>query len=221
MSSVNANMKPGRIGKTLVSRIILAAILSLAVTLSLLWSMQFLIATADRSLDESVAGYIVDFVRLKREELAKRKSLKPEKPPIPKAPPPEPPKPQLDDVNPQTEKIAISSINVDAKIDLSAGGFSLNIGEGEYLPIVKVAPVYPQRALSRGIEGYVLLSFSVTRQGSVTNVTVIESKPTSSIFHRAAIKAAKKFKYKPRIVDGEAVQVDGVRNLIRFKLEKE
>ncbi len=201
-------------------RWIVGLVLAAMVTASLLWMMQFLITTADKSLDDAKAGNIVDFVRLKRDEIVRRKSLKPEKPPAPKAPPPEPPKPKLDKVNPKTEKLTIGTIDVTPEVDLSADGFSLSIGEGDYLPIVKVAPIYPQRALTRGIEGYVLVEFTVTKQGSVEDVVVVESDPTSTIFHRAARNAAGKFKYKPRIVDGQAVAVTGVRNIIRFKLEK-
>ncbi|SVD91537.1 uncharacterized protein METZ01_LOCUS444391, partial [marine metagenome] len=92
------------------------------------------------------------------------------------------------------------------------------VSDGEYLPIVKVAPIYPARAASRGLEGYVILEFTVTRAGTVRDVFVVES--TSSIFERAATTAAYKFKYKPRVIDGEPVEVPGVRNKITFVLEK-
>ena len=90
------------------------------------------------------------------------------------------------------------------------------VTDGEYLPIVKVAPVYPSRALSRGLEGYVIVEFTVTRTGTVTDVVVVES--TSTLFERAASEAALKFKYKPRVIDGEAVEVPGVRNKITFEI---
>ncbi|MBN1239057.1 MAG: energy transducer TonB, partial [Gammaproteobacteria bacterium] len=89
---------------------------------------------------------------------------------------------------------------------------------GEYLPIVKVAPVYPARAASRGLEGYVIVEFTVTRTGTTKDISVVES--TSSLFERAAVDAAGKFKYKPRVIDGEPVEVPGVRNKITFVLEK-
>ena len=207
-------------GSTALSRTVTGMVCAAIVTLSLLWTMQFLIATADRTLDEDGIGRLVDFVRLKKDESVQRKSSKPEKPPVPKAPPPEPPKPKLDDVEPTAEAIAIAPVDVNPEIDLSAGGFSFGAGEGDYLPIVKVAPIYPQRALSRGIEGFVVLEFTVTTKGTVKDVTVLDSEPESSIFHRAAIKAALKFKYKPRVDGGKAVEVSGVRNIITFKLEK-
>ena len=91
--------------------------------------------------------------------------------------------------------------------------------EGEYLPVVKVQPIYPRRALQRGISGYVVVEFTVTKSGSVTDVKVVEEEP-SGIFSRSAMNAASKFKYKPRIVDGKAVDVIGVRNKIVFNIEE-
>ena len=98
------------------------------------------------------------------------------------------------------------------------GGLALESGDGEYLPIVKVAPIYPRRALSRGIEGYVIVEFTVTKQGTVRNPVVIEAKP-EGIFNQSAMAAAKKFKYKPRVIDGQATEVAGVQNKNHFQNE--
>ena len=92
--------------------------------------------------------------------------------------------------------------------------------DGTYLPIVKVTPQYPRRALARGIEGYVLLEFTVTKTGAVENPVVVESEP-SGVFDAAAIKAALRFKYKPKVVDGCAVSVGGINNLISFSISGE
>ena len=105
-------------------------------------------------------------------------------------------------------------IDVNVDLNVGRGGFSSN---GEYLPIVKVAPVYPRRAQTRGIEGYVVLEFIVTKTGAVRNPYVVEAKPPG-IFDRSAINAALKFKYKPMVVNGEPIDVAGVRNRINFDL---
>jgi len=181
--------------------------------------MQYLIETADRELNEGASGSLVDFVRLKRDESIQRRQLKPKKPPPPDAPPPQPPTPQLDNLNPNAEKIAISAAPVETDIEMS-GGFSLGVGEGDYLPIVKVAPIYPQRALSRGIEGYCVVQYTVTKQGTIRDPFVIEDQCTSSLFHRASIQAALKFKYKPRVLDGQAVEVPGVQNKFTYEIEE-
>ncbi len=201
-------------------RYIIAFLLASLVAFALVFTMQYLIATADRSLDESSASYFVDFVRIKRDETVKQRQRKPEKPPPPKAPPPEPPPPEMDQADPTADKISVAAISVDTDISMTSGGISLAPGDSEYLPVVKVAPVYPRRALQRGIEGWVLLEFTVTKQGGTKDIVVVSSDPSSSIFHRAAVRAAAKFKYKPRTEDGKPMEVPGVRNKIIFQLEK-
>jgi len=202
-----------------VVRLTIGIVFGLVVTAALFWTMQYLIETADRELNEGSSGSLVDFVRLKRDESIQRRQLKPKKPPPPDAPPPQPPTPQLDNLNPNAEKIAISAAPVETDIEMS-GGFSLGVGEGDYLPIVKVAPIYPQRALSRGIEGYCVVQYTVTRQGTIRDPFVIEDQCTSSLFHRASIQAALKFKYKPRVLDGQAVEVPGVQNKFTYEIEE-
>jgi TonB family protein len=88
--------------------------------------------------------------------------------------------------------------------------------DGEYLPIVKVAPIYPPRAVQGGIEGYVVVEYTVTRTGSTTDVVVKES--SSALFDRAAIESAQKYEYQPRIIDGGPVEVSGVTTKIVFEL---
>lgn len=200
-----------------IARLVTGVVFGLAVTAGLFWMMQYLIDTADRELNEGASGHLVDFVRLKRDESIERRQLKPKKPPPPDAPPPQPPTPQLDNLNPNAEKIAISAVPVETDIEMS-GGFSLGVGEGDYLPIVKVAPIYPQRALSRGVQGFCVVQYTVTRQGTIRDPVVVESMCSSSLFHRASVQAALKFKYKPRVIDGQAVEVPGVQNKFTYEI---
>ncbi|MEE4174258.1 MAG: energy transducer TonB [Xanthomonadales bacterium] len=202
-----------------VVRIAVGFVAGLFITLFLFWFMQYMIETADGTLDESDRGALVDFVRVERDETVQRKDRKPEKPPEPDAPPPQPPTPQLDNLDPSAEKIAIQSAPVQTDIDMT-GGFSLGVGEGDYLPIVKVQPIYPQRALSRGVQGHCTVQYTVTRQGTVRDPVVLENDCTSSLFHRTSVQAALKFKYKPRVIDGQAVEVPGVRNRFTFKISE-
>ncbi|NNE06754.1 MAG: energy transducer TonB [Xanthomonadales bacterium] len=200
-----------------MTRLLIGLGLGLVITLFLFWFMQYMIETADRTLDEANRGSLVDFVRVKRDEEIERRQLKPKKPPPPDAPPPQPPTPQLDNLDPTAEKIAISAVPVTTDIEMT-GGFSLGVGEGDYLPIVKVAPIYPQRALTRGVEGYCVVEYTVTRQGTIRDPFVVEDQCTSSLFHRASLQAALKFKYKPRVIDGEAVEVRGVQNKFTYEI---
>ena len=198
-------------------RLAIGLVIGLVVTAGLFWMMQYLIATADRTLNESSAGHLLDFVRLKRDESIQRRQLKPEKPPQPKTPPPQPPTPKLEELNPSAEKIAIAAVPVETDIEMS-GGFSLGVGEGDYLPIVKVAPIYPARALQRGLEGYCVVEYTVTSLGTTKDPVVVQDQCTSSLWHRASLQAALKFKYKPRVIDGVAVEVPGVQNKFTFEI---
>jgi protein TonB len=185
------------------------------VTFALLFIMQLLIATGTGALTDKRNFRIVDFVRVERENVVETKQDKPEKPPEPERPPDMPKSDNLDRFNTGLA-VSMSSPTLNSGIDV--GGVNFGVSDGEYLPIVKVAPVYPARAAQRGIEGYVIVEFTVTRTGTTKDIAVVES--TSSLFDRAAVDAAGKFKYRPRVIDGEPVEVPGVRNKITFVLEK-
>ena len=90
------------------------------------------------------------------------------------------------------------------------------------LPIFKPAPRYPRRAMAKGIEGYVVVEFTISKNGSVKNPRVVggfdaAGAPTD-IFDRSALNAVERFKYRPTVVDGEPVEKHGVRNRISYKL---
>lgn len=199
-------------------RILIAIALAVVVTFGLFFLMQSLIASGDGELKEAKKGNVLDFVRVKQEETVQQKDRKPRKPPKPKDPPPQMQTPQMEQSDPNAEGSGVD-FTADVASDVSLdGGLALESGDGEYLPITKVQPVYPRRALSRGIEGYVIVEFTVTKVGSVRDPVVVEANP-ENIFNQAALDAAKKFKYKPRVVNGEPTEVAGVQNKITFKLD--
>ena len=197
------------------SRVFSSLLLGVVITTALFYIMSTLIITGKSALTEGGAAKIVDFVRIKQDDVVNRRQRKVEKPEKPQAPPPAMPKPQLDRL-----KVANNSnmgVSFNPSINVQATTFQA--GEGDYLPIVKVQPIYPRRALSRGIEGYVIVEFMVTKLGTTQDIKVVEAQPPG-YFERAAIKAAQKFKYKPKVINGEPVDVAGVRNIIRFEMEK-
>ncbi len=186
------------------------------VTFILLWIMQILIATGRDALTDSREFNIADFVRVKLVETLETKKPPPKKPPEPEEKPQDMPPPQLDPSDMSGETINFGRVDAGQNIDIGGlGGFQT---DGEYLPIVKVAPIYPRRAQSRGLSGHCILSFTVTKLGTVENVSVIEC--TSSVFERASVNAAGKFKYKPRVVDGDPIDSPGVKHKITFEIEE-
>ncbi|WAJ69773.1 energy transducer TonB [Catenovulum adriaticum] len=198
-------------------RYIIAIGLSVAITFLLFFGMQSLIQSGEGALTEPPRGSVLDFVRVKKESAPEQKDRKPQKPPKPQEPPPPMEAPPMDSPDPNANA-ASTDFGADIEADVGLeGGLSLESGDGEYLPIVKVQPIYPRRAQQRGIEGYVIVEFTVNKLGAVTNPVVVEADP-ENIFDQAALQAASKFKYKPRVVNGEAVEVAGVQNRITFKL---
>lgn len=187
-------------------------------TFAVFWVMQSLISSGGSVLNEQDFGRIESFVMQKPDDEIQTKERKPQKPP---APPQEPPKPDLpapDLAQASTDGFDIGGFEIGSNLNVDAG-LGGGSGDGEYLPIVKVAPTYPRRAAQKGIEGYVVVEFTVSKLGTVINPVVIEADP-ANIFNRAALTAAKKFKYKPKIENGKAIEVTGVRNIIRFELDK-
>jgi protein TonB len=101
---------------------------------------------------------------------------------------------------------------------LGAGGLGEAPSDAEVVPLVRVNPQYPERARQRGVEGWVLVEFTVTKAGTVKDAVVIDADP-KNYFERAARKAVLRYKYKPKVENGVAVDRPGVRVLVSFKLE--
>ncbi len=198
----------------MIIRYLFGVALGAIATFGLFMLMQALIQSDKSPFDDAVEGRIVDFVRVEDDNEIETKVRKPKPPPPPDEPPPDMPDQAVDNAD---VSIGVDMGAINTSVDLNVGGTGGFSSDGEYLPIVKVAPVYPRRAQTRGIEGYVLLEFVVTKSGAVRDPVVIEASPPG-IFDRAAMQAALKFKYKPKVVNGEPIDVAGVRNLITFEL---
>ena len=158
---------------------------------------------------------VAELVRLPDDIELQNSTPKPDKAEDPEEPPPDMEMEQLD-VNMDVD---IENVAPRANINISIGTGTMAQGDGEYLPIVKVAPIYPRRAQTRGISGYCIVEYTVTITGGTKDPVAIDCQP-KGYFERASVKAAKKFKYKPRVSDGEAIAVAGVRNKFTYELEK-
>jgi protein TonB len=197
-------------------RLFIGAVLAIPVAGGLFFIMQYLIASADPQIDDSKQRKLADIHMPDRDIDTNVKEQKPDKPDEVEEPPPNLATPDIDmDMNMEVVNMAPSNT-----IDIAvAGTGGLSASDGEYLPIVKVAPIYPRRAQTRGIEGYCIIEYTVTKSGAIRDPQVVDCSP-SGIFDRASVKASLKFKYKPRVVDGEAIEVAGVQNKFTYTLEK-
>jgi len=148
----------------------------------------------------------------------------PKKPEPPKNPPP-----------PQTQKIAkaerpkVQSMNLNMdKIEVAVAGSGMymgppgggNMGDGEAIPMVIIQPRYPRKAAMEGIEGWVKFKFTISPDGSPKNVELIDAQPRR-IFERDARRAIYKWKFKPNVVDGKAVEQHNMVYTMQFQLAAE
>jgi protein TonB len=83
-------------------------------------------------------------------------------------------------------------------------------------PIVRIEPIYPPRALERGLEGSCSVTFDLNTSGRPFNVRATGC--TSSLFSRASVRSVQGWRYEPRIVGGQAVERTGRTVLIEFNL---
>lgn len=89
----------------------------------------------------------------------------------------------------------------------------------QVMPIYRAEPVYPRKALQRRIEGYVVVNFDVDSDGRTTNIRVIESKP-NRIFDREAVTAISRWKYQPKLVNGQPISQMDQKVKLEFMLSK-
>lgn len=92
------------------------------------------------------------------------------------------------------------------------------IGGGDYLPIVQVPPQYPASALRQRVEGWVLVEFTIGTEGQVKDPRVVQAEPPG-VFDESALSAVQRFRFRPRTVGAQPVEVTGVQNRIRFRLQ--
>ena len=179
-----------------------SAIIAIVVVFGLLFLMQFLIQQELPEPEDDGRPQIADVWQEEREIEDQVRERKIEEIDEPEEPPPDIPKQDID-VEASVDSLDLSASRVQANVDTSLGG---GFSDGDIIPLVAIQPDYPRRALSRGIEGYVVVSFVITTQGTTKDIQIVES--TSSIFDRSAVRAAERLKYKPRIIDGNPVEVD-------------
>ena len=197
-------------------RWLISLALGAVVTIALIYLMQALIASGAQMEERVNVVRIVDATMPEITMEVMRDIERPE---------------QLDDITPPPPDAADRNINmdtgpalnisrggVDVDIDINIGGASLGISDGEMLPLVNIQPQYPTHAAQRGIEGWCQVAFTVTETGGVRDVRVVDADPPG-MFDQASIRAAERFRFQPRVVNGEGVEVPNVQYVFRFQLE--
>ncbi len=121
-----------------------------------------------------------------------------------------PPRPVLETLEVKTPKPTLIDVpNLTLSMSLNQnfglGGLAASSGDGNVIPLVKIAPSYPRQARTRGIEGWVKVGIKISKAGSVLDVEILEAEPRR-VFDRSTIRAVFRWKFKPEVVDGKVVE---------------
>ena len=181
--------------------------------------LAYIVKPSSEALKNENSFRVVDFIRLKKDTSLKEKSRAiPDKPEPPKKPPPpDLPTPELQ-APPQAPNLDIEFPDIAIPTDFKGAflGPQNQGGNSQVIPLVRINPQYPRNELLAGVEGWVKVRFTVEPDGSVSSPKVVESKPPR-VFDSSALRAIKKWKFKPKVVNGIAVSQDGTQ-IIEFKL---
>jgi TonB family protein len=77
--------------------------------------------------------------------------------------------------------------------------------------------VFPPAAKEQRVEGYVVVSYDVTAEGTVVNAKVVESAPPG-IFDEAALAAVRTWRFQPAVRSGAPAPAYGLTSKVSFKL---
>ena len=206
-------------------RFLVSIVSGVVVALLLFLLMHALIGGRDGFQRPEDTGRVVEFVRVRADEIVQtRERQVPKKPPPPDKPPPPP---QLQTQAPQQEVKQVLDIETpDISVGFTGGPVVAaswqaggNMSDGDIIPIVRIEPTYPRDAAIKGIEGVVTLQLTIMPDGSVGDAKVVAADPPR-VFNREAIRAVLRWKFKPRIVDGVAVSREATVP-IEFKLNQD
>ena len=207
---------------SLLNRLLLAMLGALGVTCFLFLGMHSLIAQADSSDAITMPSTVIEFVRLKSENtlsdverIAPKRQTVPTAPPVPKIPSAQASL-QVGDVEllPMPVPMPLTTLSLAGRLE--AGNVA---SDRDIVPFVRIDPAYPRRASERGVEGFVEVQFDIGRTGNVKSARVIRAEPPR-VFNRAALAAIRRWKYKPQVVGGVAVEKKNIRVRLNFTLDK-
>jgi len=205
-------------------RVLVAAAVAAGVTVGLFLFMYKLISLGSdqRTELDAIAGIRFGPVEIP-DEIVEKSRRKPKKPPPPKEPPP-PPRMQVSKMDQTVQEMPLMDLpQLDVPLIGGAGMFIGNFeqidktAEGDIIPIVRINPIYPREAAMKGTEGWVKIEFTITETGTVKSPRVIDARP-ARVFNREATRAILKWKFKPRVINGVAVERRATQT-IDFTLE--
>lgn len=201
---------------------LLALVLGSAITAGLFSLMAMMVTGVPGAAPSDPGPAPVSVLMVDRPEQLNRRSRA-----LPEPPPPLPELPQaqvVDNASNRSVDMAmdIPALSLEGPGDIQIGmpaKADLATADRQAMPLYRVEPVYPQRALRMRAEGFVVMEFTIDEQGRPRNIKVIESEPVR-LFDQAAMKALARWKYQPKQEEGKAVPQPGQTAKLEFKLNR-
>jgi protein TonB len=199
----------------LLSRLTLTLVFGLAFSGAMFWLLWTLISQPI-NVEEMLEATRIEFSRMRRDTEAQTK--RDER--VEREPPP--PAPEMPRMQFTTGSVGNNIARLNPNIDTAGALSKMNLQAGsdtDVIPLVRIAPEYPPRALRRGVEGWVQVQFTITATGAVKDAVVVAADPPG-LFDEAALRSIARWRYNPKVEGGVAVERVGVQTVIRFVLEQ-
>ncbi|OCH70550.1 energy transducer TonB [Vibrio diabolicus] len=206
-----------------MGRLLLALPASLLISVSLFSFMAWMVDKGNQRAPEASEAVRFDMVMVENEaDVQRRQRSVPEQPEPPQAPEPMDLSQADTRMEPMSQMTPVSALGLNTALEgiaISAPNLKGTMGNQQALPLYRVDPRYPSKALKRRVEGYVIMRFTIDATGRPKDIEVIEAEP-QRMFEREAIRALKKWKYQPKVEDGVSIEQFGQTAKVEFKLAK-
>ncbi|END3384639.1 energy transducer TonB [Vibrio alginolyticus] len=206
-----------------MGRLLLALPASLLISVSLFSFMAWMVDKGNQRAPEASEAVRFDMVMVENEaDVQRRQRSVPEQPEPPQAPEPMDLSQADTQMEPMSQMTPVSALGLNTTLEgiaISAPNLKGTMGNQQALPLYRVDPRYPSKALKRRVEGYVIMRFTIDATGRPKDIEVIEAEP-ERMFEREAIRALKKWKYQPKVEDGVSIEQFGQTAKVEFKLAK-
>lgn len=206
-----------------MGRLLLALPASLLISVSLFSFMAWMVDKGNQRAPEASEAVRFDMVMVENEaDVQRRQRSVPEQPEPPQAPEPMDLSQADTQMEPISQMTTVSALGLNTALEgiaISAPNLKGTMGNQQALPLYRVDPRYPSKALKRRVEGYVIMRFTIDATGRPKDIEVIEAEP-QRMFEREAIRALKKWKYQPKVEDGVSIEQYGQTAKVEFKLAK-
>ena len=195
-------------------------VVAFGIVFTLFYIMSVLISGRDDLKKPDEVPALVEFIRTKpRDFLEEKKRKMPQKKPK-ELRPPRMKRIQASIQKPEKMNVKMDMPDIKSLFKGDGLGFGSGLSDRDAIPLARIEPIYPTKARIKGIEGWVVVQFDINAAGFTENIKILDSQPPR-VFDKAAISAVRKWRQRPKIEDGKAVEQAGNTVRVNFSLEEE